>query len=78
MFENKIVFFAGRRVDLLTITSHHGITSEKEERLKNLFPENQERPYKFQNKKVHKISLEYLLSHMAQSLHYFSTYIASN
>ncbi|KPJ19309.1 Cytosolic carboxypeptidase-like protein 5 [Papilio machaon] len=42
----------GRRVDLLTITSHHGITAEREERLKNLFPENQERPFKFQNKKV--------------------------
>ncbi|KPJ02920.1 Cytosolic carboxypeptidase-like protein 5 [Papilio xuthus] len=42
----------GRRVDLLTITSHHGITTEREERLKNLFPENQERPFKFQNKKV--------------------------
>ncbi|KAH9646002.1 hypothetical protein HF086_008810 [Spodoptera exigua] len=42
----------GRRVDLLTITSHHGITSEREERLKNLFPDNQPRPHKFLNKKV--------------------------
>ncbi|XP_026322040.1 cytosolic carboxypeptidase-like protein 5 isoform X3 [Hyposmocoma kahamanoa] len=42
----------GRRVDLLTITSHHGITTEREERLRNLFPDNQERPLKFQNKKV--------------------------
>ncbi|KAL0882170.1 hypothetical protein ABMA27_000718 [Loxostege sticticalis] len=50
--ECLIYSLEGRRVDLLTITSHHGITSEKEERLKNLFPENQERPYKFQNKKI--------------------------
>ncbi|XP_026737476.1 cytosolic carboxypeptidase-like protein 5 isoform X4 [Trichoplusia ni] len=42
----------GRRVDLLTITSHHGILNEREERLKNLFPDSQERPFKFQNKKV--------------------------
>ncbi|XP_053603263.1 cytosolic carboxypeptidase-like protein 5 isoform X2 [Plodia interpunctella] len=42
----------GRRVDLLTISSHHGLTTEREERLKNLFPDNQDRPFKFQNKKV--------------------------
>ncbi|CAK1598524.1 unnamed protein product [Parnassius mnemosyne] len=42
----------GRRVDLLTISSHHGITTEREDRLKNLFPDNQDRPFKFQNKKV--------------------------
>ncbi|KOB69213.1 putative ATP/GTP binding protein-like 5 [Operophtera brumata] len=40
------------RVDLLTITSHHGILPEKEERLKNMFPDNQQRPCKFQNKKT--------------------------
>lgn len=39
-------------MDLLTITSHHGITKERETRLKNLFPENTERPFKFANKKV--------------------------
>lgn len=42
----------GRRVDLLTITSHHGITSEREDRLQNLFPDKQDRPFKFNNKKV--------------------------
>ncbi|XP_047983980.1 cytosolic carboxypeptidase-like protein 5 [Leguminivora glycinivorella] len=42
----------GRRVDLLTITSHHGITAEREDRLKHLFPENKPRAFKFQNKKV--------------------------
>ncbi|CAH4035657.1 unnamed protein product [Pieris brassicae] len=50
--ECLIYSLEGRRVDLLTISSHHGITTEKEHRLKNLFPDNQERPYKFQNKKV--------------------------
>lgn len=50
--ECLIYSLEGRRVDLLTITSHHGITNEREERLKNLFPDPQERPYKFQNKKV--------------------------
>ncbi|XP_077286255.1 cytosolic carboxypeptidase-like protein 5 isoform X3 [Arctopsyche grandis] len=41
-----------RRVDLLTITSRHGITNQREETLKNLFPEGKERPFKFSNKKV--------------------------
>ncbi|CAH2105329.1 unnamed protein product [Euphydryas editha] len=50
--ECLIYSLEGRRVDLLTISSHHGITTEREDRLKNLFPENQERPFKFQNKKV--------------------------
>ncbi|CAH2071748.1 unnamed protein product, partial [Iphiclides podalirius] len=50
--ECLIYSLEGRRVDLLTISSHHGITTEREERLKNLFPDTQERPFKFQNKKV--------------------------
>ncbi|XP_060801706.1 cytosolic carboxypeptidase-like protein 5 isoform X2 [Amyelois transitella] len=50
--ECLIYSLEGRRVDLLTISSHHGITNEREDRLKNLFPDNQERPFKFQNKKV--------------------------
>ncbi|KAJ8733482.1 hypothetical protein PYW08_001780 [Mythimna loreyi] len=50
--ECLIYSLEGRRVDLLTITSHHGITTEREERLRNLFPDNQERPFKFNNKKV--------------------------
>ncbi|CAH0407227.1 unnamed protein product [Chilo suppressalis] len=50
--ECLIYSLEGRRVDLLTITSHHGITHEREEGLKNLFPENNERPFKFLNKKV--------------------------
>ncbi|XP_050343630.1 cytosolic carboxypeptidase-like protein 5 [Nymphalis io] len=50
--ECLIYSLEGRRVDLLTISSHHGITTEREDRLKNLFPDNQERPFKFQNKKV--------------------------
>nr|XP_034829932.1 cytosolic carboxypeptidase-like protein 5 isoform X8 [Maniola hyperantus] len=42
----------GRRVDLLTISSHHGITTEREDRLKSLFPDKQDRPFKFNNKKI--------------------------
>ncbi|XP_041970948.1 cytosolic carboxypeptidase-like protein 5 [Aricia agestis] len=50
--ENLIYSLEGRRVDLLTISSHHGITTERETRLKNLFPDNKDRPFRFQNKKV--------------------------
>lgn len=50
--ECLIFSLEGRRVDLLTITSHHGICTEREERLKNLFPDNQPRPFKFTGKKV--------------------------
>ncbi|KAE8742273.1 hypothetical protein FOCC_FOCC012202 [Frankliniella occidentalis] len=43
----------GRRLDLLTITSHHGITPYREPRLKNLFPDLETpRPYIFSGKKV--------------------------
>ncbi|XP_015589458.1 cytosolic carboxypeptidase-like protein 5 isoform X2 [Cephus cinctus] len=43
----------GRRLDLLTISSHHNISTEREDRLKNMFPEkNEERPFKFKGKKV--------------------------
>ena len=43
----------GRRVELLTISSFHDILSEREERLPNLFvDENTPRCYKFKNKKV--------------------------
>lgn len=50
--ECVIYSLEGRRVDLLTISSHHGITAEREDRLKHLFPENKPRAFKFQNKKV--------------------------
>jgi hypothetical protein len=43
----------GRDVNLLTISSYHGITPEMEVRLKNLFPDkNTRRPFKFMGKKV--------------------------
>lgn len=42
-----------RRVDLITISSRHGITDVREKRLKSLFPENKDRPYRFKNKKVY-------------------------
>ena len=44
----------GRRIDLLTVSSHHGITEEREDRLEGLFPEVEtERAKRFSNKKVH-------------------------
>lgn len=43
----------GRRVDLITISSYHNVSTEREVRLKNLFPEdNIPRPYRFIGKKV--------------------------
>ena len=47
--------YEGRRVDLLTVTSLHGITDEREDRLeRSLFPEIEKtrRPFKFENKKT--------------------------
>ncbi|XP_070163298.1 cytosolic carboxypeptidase-like protein 5 isoform X2 [Polyergus mexicanus] len=42
-----------RRLDVLTISSYHNISMEREDRLINMFPEkNEERPYKFRDKKV--------------------------
>ena len=43
----------GRSVDLITVTSHYGITQEREARLERLFPqEDMPRPHRFANKKV--------------------------
>ncbi|KAG5898456.1 hypothetical protein JTB14_015465 [Gonioctena quinquepunctata] len=42
----------GRSIDLITLSSYHGITSEREDGLKNLFPGKIPRPYKFVGKKV--------------------------
>lgn len=43
----------GRRIDLLTISSFHNVSSERETRLKNLFPDDfPQRPYRFIGKKV--------------------------
>ena len=51
--ECAIKSLEGRRLDILTISSYHNITSEREERLNDLFPINiEERPFKFFNKKV--------------------------
>lgn len=42
-----------RSVDLITISSHHGITPNREPRLKGLFPDtNTPRSYAFKGKKV--------------------------
>lgn len=46
-----------RRIDLITISSHLGISKEREERLTNLFPDvANERALKFNGKKVGVIS----------------------
>lgn len=43
----------GRRVDLLTVSSHHGITEEEDCRLEGLFPDqSMQRAKKFTGKKV--------------------------
>ncbi|CAG9768873.1 unnamed protein product [Ceutorhynchus assimilis] len=51
--ETACLSLEGRIVDLITISSYHGITTEREDRLKNLFPnKDAQRPYKFVGKKV--------------------------
>lgn len=51
----------GRPVDLITVSSHHGITETQEPRLNGLFPDsNTPRPYQFKNKKVNAIKICYM------------------
>ncbi|EFN80046.1 Cytosolic carboxypeptidase-like protein 5 [Harpegnathos saltator] len=51
--ECAIKSLEGRRLDVLTVSSYRNISMEREDRLNNMFPEkNEERPYKFRNKKV--------------------------
>ncbi|XP_054003401.1 cytosolic carboxypeptidase-like protein 5 isoform X1 [Hylaeus anthracinus] len=51
--ECAIKSLEGRRMDIVTISSFHNISTEREDRLNNMFPEkNEERPFKFWNKKV--------------------------
>ncbi|XP_043788107.1 cytosolic carboxypeptidase-like protein 5 isoform X2 [Apis laboriosa] len=51
--ECAIKSLEGRRMDLITISSFHNISTEREDRLNNMFPErNEERPFKFYDKKV--------------------------
>jgi hypothetical protein len=43
----------GRLIDLITISSYHNMSSERETRLKNLFPVSDvPRPFRFYGKKV--------------------------
>ena len=52
--ECAIKSLEGRRMDILTISSFHNISTEREERLSNMFPEkNEQRPFKFWDKKVY-------------------------
>uniref|UniRef100_A0A348G602 tubulin-glutamate carboxypeptidase n=1 Tax=Odontomachus monticola TaxID=613454 RepID=A0A348G602_ODOMO len=51
--ECAIKSLEGRRLDVLTISSYHNISTEREDRLNNMFPEeSEERPYKFWDKKI--------------------------
>ncbi|CAH2004531.1 unnamed protein product [Acanthoscelides obtectus] len=50
--ETIIRSIEGRNVDLITISSYHGITAEREPRLKNIFAGDTPRPFKFIGKKV--------------------------
>ncbi|XP_033336783.1 cytosolic carboxypeptidase-like protein 5 isoform X2 [Megalopta genalis] len=51
--ECAIKSLEGRRLDVITISSFHYISTEREDRLINMFPEkHEERPFKFWNKKV--------------------------
>lgn len=60
--ECAIKSLEGRRLDVLTISSYHNISTEREDRLKDMFPEKcEERPRKFWDKKVqhhNKIAIE--------------------
>ncbi|XP_050305436.1 cytosolic carboxypeptidase-like protein 5 [Anthonomus grandis grandis] len=51
--ETACVSLEGRNIDLITISSYHGITMQREDRLKNLFLDKDvSRPHKFSGKKV--------------------------
>ncbi|XP_076239192.1 cytosolic carboxypeptidase-like protein 5 isoform X1 [Calliopsis andreniformis] len=51
--ECAIKSLEGRRMDIITISSFHNISTEREDRLNHMFPEkNEERPFKFWDKKV--------------------------
>lgn len=54
-YHREVVCYSleGRRIDLITISSHHNITSMREPRLANLFPDsNVPRPFQYLDKKV--------------------------
>ncbi|KAK0164758.1 hypothetical protein PV328_003338 [Microctonus aethiopoides] len=51
--ECAIKSLEGRRLDVLTISSHHNISTDREARLMGMFPEtDEERPFKFRGKRV--------------------------
>ncbi|XP_058801298.1 cytosolic carboxypeptidase-like protein 5 isoform X2 [Phymastichus coffea] len=51
--ECAIKSLEGRRLDILTISSYYNKSVEREAKIKDLFPEeNEERPYKFYDKKI--------------------------
>ncbi|XP_063978457.1 cytosolic carboxypeptidase-like protein 5 isoform X2 [Diachasmimorpha longicaudata] len=51
--ECAIKSLEGRRLEVLTISSYHNITPEREDKLKGMFPvEGEERPRKFRGKRI--------------------------
>ena len=49
----------GRRLDILTISSFFNILSERENNIKDLYPDYKEkRPHKFKNKKVYYMPID--------------------
>lgn len=59
--ECAIQSLEGRRLDVITISSFHYISTEREDRLSNMFPEkHEERPFKFWIKKVHLFLFRFL------------------
>lgn len=50
--ECAIKSLEGRRLDVLTISSYHNVTPEREDKLKGMFPDNEERARKFRGKRI--------------------------
>lgn len=73
--ECAIKSLEGRRLDVLTISSYHNISMEREDRLSNMFPEeSEERPYKFWDKKVCAPSSIFLLKYLPYQLFLLEKY----
>ena len=69
----------GRRVELVTVSSHHGITGEEEPRLDDLFPDksvNRARRFKEKRVRTHVCTFCYMYAHTHTCINsYFSTYV---
>lgn len=69
--ECAIKTLEGRRLDILTISSYYNKSVEREAKIKDLFPEkDEERPFKFYDKKVKIYCLNFLF--YVHVIHYFT------